>query len=248
MRWQPVGLHHCNCIQEITALHPSQPLPLSLWPYETHHPLNQFFITWIWLGHLSTQPDNDNASFKPVTQCMSGNGFNFMSAKTNGTLCPVAFGSWQTRGNKKHLHSYLGEIFAGDWAMGKCRHMLFVHCFIWITDCYTAHFFLSYNGSNQAIQRLQMHIMGWDVDIMHCTNNYLVDADYWSRLNTDLRYDPTFKDYIWLVTTLWSPLSSPTELPMQPLNMLCYHGPHIKHPANPAWKTSNISNRWLSPS
>jgi hypothetical protein len=24
--------------------------------------------------------------------------------------------------------------------------------------------------------------MGWDVDIAHRTNDYLVDADYWSRL------------------------------------------------------------------
>jgi hypothetical protein len=93
---------------------------------------------------------------------------------------------------------------------------------------------LSYDGSNQAVQCLQMRITGWDVDIMHRTNNCLANADYWSKLNADLCYDPTFKDYIWLVTTLRSQLLSPTELPMQPRNMPYYYrGPHIKHPVEP---------------
>ncbi len=90
-----------------------------------------------------------------------------MTVTSKGTLHLVAFGSWQTRGNKPHLHLYLGKSFAGDWAMGKCCHMLFRHCFIWVTDSYAAWFLLSYNGSNQAVQCLQMHIMGWDVDIIH---------------------------------------------------------------------------------
>ncbi len=127
---------------------------------------------------------------------MSGNGFGFMALTSKGTLYCVAFGSWQTRGNEPHLHSYLGEIFARDWAMNKCWHMLFKHCFVWVTDCNAAQFLLSYDGGNQAVQQLQMHIMGWDVKIVHQANNYLTDADYWSRLDSNLCYDQTFKDYI----------------------------------------------------
>jgi hypothetical protein len=117
--------------------------------------------------------------------------------------------------------------------MGKCCHMLFGCHFIWVTDCYAARFLLSYDGSNQAVQHLQMCIVGWDVDIVHRTNNYLVNADYWSCLNEDLCYDPTFKDYIRLVTTLQSQSSSPLDLPMLPKNMPYYRGPQIKHPVEP---------------
>jgi hypothetical protein len=67
--------------------------------------------------------------------------------------------------------------------MTKCRHMLFGHRFIWVTDCYTTRFLLSYDSGNQAVQRLQMRIIGLDVDIVHWANNYLTDADYWSRLS-----------------------------------------------------------------
>jgi hypothetical protein len=86
-------------------------------------------------GYVVCQPDdNNNASLQLVAQYMSGNQFDFMISTSNGTLYLVAFGSRQTCGNESHLHSYLGEIFAGDWAMGKCRHMLFGNCFIWVTD------------------------------------------------------------------------------------------------------------------
>jgi hypothetical protein len=44
--------------------------------------------------------------------------------------------------------------------------------------------------------KLQMRIMGWVIDIVHKANDYLINADYWLRLNSDLCYDPTFKDNI----------------------------------------------------
>ena len=76
---------------------------------------------------------------------------------------------------------YLGEGFADDWAINRVRHMCYGRRFVWVTDCYAIKFLLLYDGANQAILRLQMHVMGWDVDIVHRTNNYLVDANYWLR-------------------------------------------------------------------
>ena len=132
-------------------------------------------------GYVVCQPDDDDASLQLIAKYMSGNGFGFMTLTSNGTLYPVAFGFWQTHGNEPHLHSYLGKIFAGDWAMSsKCCHMLFRHCFVWVTDCYAAKFILSYDGGNPAILRLQMRLMCWDVDIVHRPDYKLVDANYWS--------------------------------------------------------------------
>jgi hypothetical protein len=187
-------------------------------------------LTILWADFLSQgfyyvvfHPDDDNASLQLVVQYMSGYGFGFMTSTSKGTLHLIAFGSWQTRGNESHLHLYPGE-FARDWAMGKCHHMLFRHCFIWITDCYAAQFLLLYNGGNQEVQHLQMCIMGWFVDIAHQANDYLANANYWSRLHSDLCYDPTFKDYIQLVSTLQSQSTSPYDLPILPRNMPYYRG------------------------
>jgi hypothetical protein len=105
-------------------------------------------------GYIVCQLDDNNASLQLVAQYMAGNGYGFMTLTSKGTLYPVAIGSRQTCGNESHLHLYLGEIFAGDWAMGKCCHRLFRHCFFWVMDCYADWFLLLYNGGNQAVQHL----------------------------------------------------------------------------------------------
>jgi hypothetical protein len=58
------------------------------------------------------------------------------------------------RGNEKRLHLYLGEGFAGDWAINKVWHMCFGRRFVWVTDCYAVKFILLYDGLNPAILRL----------------------------------------------------------------------------------------------
>jgi len=180
-------------------------------------------------GYVVCQPGNDECLLAKMSQYMSGNGFGFMTKDGGGILHPVVFGSRRTRGNKKHLHSYLGEGFAGDWAINKIRHMCFGRRFVWVTDCYAVKFILSYNGSNPAILRLQMRLLCWDVDIVHRSNNFLVDADYWSRLGKDLCYDPSFREYLQFVSSFCTAYPPPTALPIQPENMPYYWVPRVRH-------------------
>jgi hypothetical protein len=107
-------------------------------------------------GYVVCQPDNDKTFLALPLQFMSGNGFHFLMKTNDGVLYPVTFGSLRTRGNEKFLHLYLGEGFAGDWAMNKVHHMCFGCRFVWVTDCYAIKFLSSYDGANQAILRLQM--------------------------------------------------------------------------------------------
>jgi hypothetical protein len=117
---------------------------------------------------------------------MEGRKFEFMDKTPKGILHPVAFGCRHTRGNKKRLHSHLGKAFSGDYAINKCRHMCFGQRFTWVTDCYALKFILLYDGRNLAILCLQMRFMCWDMDIEHCNDFHLVDADFWSWLGADL--------------------------------------------------------------
>ncbi len=110
--------------------------------------------------------------------------------------------------------------------MNKCRHYLFGQ-FVWVTDCYAIKFILSYDGANHAILRLQMRLMGWDVDIVHRNDHYITDADYWSRLGADLCFDPLFKTYLDITRTLRTENPPPTSFPMKPENMPYYRGPRV---------------------
>ena len=112
--------------------------------------------------------------------------------------------------------------------MNKVRRTCYGRRFVWVTYCYAAKFVFSYYGANQAVLCLQMRLMGWDVDIVHRTNDYLIDADYWSRLDSDLCYDPSFRTYLHLVSDLCRahpPLTS--SLPMKAEHMPYYRGPRI---------------------
>ena len=104
--------------------------------------------------------------------------------------------------NKKRLHSHLGEAFALDYAINKCRHMAFGQRFVCVTDCYALKFILSYDGKNPALLRLQMRFMCWDMVIEHRNDHCLVDADYFSRVGANLCYDPLLRDYIQQVAAL----------------------------------------------
>jgi hypothetical protein len=112
---------------------------------KTYHPSNGLLWPWVWMGVVPT--GQEAATNQAVHNYHKGRGFNMMTKDSTTVLHPVCFGG----GNEVWLHLYLGKVFASDFAMNKCRHMLFGQRFVWITDCYVAKFFLSYGGANPAI-------------------------------------------------------------------------------------------------
>ena len=130
------------------------------------------------MGYVACQPADDEASLSAMHKCLQGGTFDFMTKDSTAQLHPVAFGCRRTRGNEKRLHSHLGEAFAGNVAINKCRHMCFGQRFVLLTDCYALKFILSYDDKNAAILRLQMRFMCWDMIIEHRNDVCLTDADY----------------------------------------------------------------------
>ena len=167
-------------------------------------------------GYVVCQPGTDTAS---TVVYRSGSDFSFMTKNSVVALHPVTFGARCCRGNEVWLHSHVGKEFSGDWAMNKCRHMLFGQHFVWTSDCYAIEFILSYNGANPANLCVQMHLMCWDVDIVHRNNHYIAYTDNWLQLGVDLCFDPLFKAYLELTRSLHLENPPPTSFLMQPENM-----------------------------
>jgi hypothetical protein len=148
-------------------------------------------------GYVACQPTDDDTSLEDAMhKCMQGGSFDFMTKDSTASLHLVAFGCRRMRGNKKRLHSHLGEAFLGDYAINKCRHVAFGQRFVWVMDCYALKFILSYDEQNPAILRLQMRFMCWDMVIKHRNDVCLTDADYFSHLGTDRCFDPLLKEYV----------------------------------------------------
>eukprot|EP00956_Cyclotella_meneghiniana_P037713 scaffold143282_cov76-Cyclotella_meneghiniana.AAC.4 len=176
-------------------------------------------------GWCACQPGNDAASLDAMTREMAGDDCEFLLPKSSLVLHPIALGCRRTRGNETRLHSYLGEAFAGDYAINKLRHYCWGMQFTWLTDCYALRFVMSYDGNNPAVLRLQMRLMCWDMVIVHRPGTEMTAADYLSRLGADLCFDPLLKDYIERVSQFKLSNRPISTLPMLPANMPGYRGP-----------------------
>ncbi len=174
------------------------------------------------------QPGNNDALTQASQNHWNGKGFSFMTKESLATLHPICFGAWKCCGNKVWLHSHLGKCFAGDYAINKMRHYVFGQHFVWVTDCYAVKFLLSYECGNPAILCLQMHLMCWDVHIIHRPDLQLVDADYWSCLGANINFNPLFRDYLDYTAKLRKSNPARTDLPMRPENMPYYRGPRVQ--------------------
>jgi hypothetical protein len=180
-------------------------------------------------GYVALQPGNDEASLSAMHTCMRGDEFLFTTKNSTAVLHPVAFGCCRTRGTEKRLHSQLGECFSGNWAINKRHHMCFGQRFTWTTDCHAVKFILSYDGKNPAILHLQMRFMCWGMDIKHRNNIHLANANYFSRLGSDLCYDPLLHNYAERIWAIKHAHPSPSALSMEPQNMPYYQCENICH-------------------
>jgi hypothetical protein len=97
--------------------------------------------------------------------------------------------------------------------------MLFSQCFVWATDCYAIQFIISYDGANHAILCLQIHLMCWDVDIVHWNDDYIMGTDYWSHLNANLCFNLLLKTYLEFTWSLCLANPAQSLFPMKTKNM-----------------------------
>lgn len=173
-------------------------------------------------GYCATQPGDDPPSLAAMRREMEGGPCEFMLPPTELQLHPIAFGSRRTRGNEKILHSHLGEMYAGDWAINKCSHYCFGLQFTWVTDGWGVRFIFTYDGSNGPILRLQMRLMCWNCTVVHRPGTLMISPDYFSRLGADLCFDPFLKDYVQRVAAIKAADPAVSTLPIKPENMPGY--------------------------
>jgi hypothetical protein len=148
-----------------------------------------------------------------------------MTKDSKAILHPVCFGTRRTRKNEVWLHSHLGEGISGDYTINTCRSYVFGQVLYGLWIAMSSSSYCPTKAENPAILRLQMCLMCWDVDIMHHLDSELVDADYWSRLGVDIKFDPLFQEYLEYTRQIGHSNPAPTDLPMRLENMPYYLGP-----------------------
>jgi hypothetical protein len=69
--------------------------------------------------------------------------------------------------------------------------------------------------------------MCWDIDIKHRNDYWVMDANYFSCLGTDLCFNQLLKDYIQRTDFIQRRNPLITSLPMEPENMPYFCGPRL---------------------
>ena len=75
-------------------------------------------------GYNLCQPSDDPDSLAAMQREIEGGDCEFLKAESKLFLKSTGFGSRKTRGRESTLHSHLGEGFALDWAINRCRAKL----------------------------------------------------------------------------------------------------------------------------
>ena len=68
---------------------------------------------------------------------------------------------------------------------------------------------MSYAGNNPAIYGLHMELMYWSFTLVHRSSNWVIDADYWSRIAENIHVDPLLAQYTSLAQTLYKKYKPP---------------------------------------
>ena len=128
-------------------------------------------------GFVCLQPTDDEVSLAAMRHEMAGGPCEFLrDGEESPQFIPIDYVRKRTKGYEKRLHSHLGEGFAGDWGLNKCKNFLWGIRNSWITDSYAMRFILSYDGTNGPLCRLQMWLCMLHVDIHHRDAKWLCQS------------------------------------------------------------------------
>ena len=239
--WIPYYEHKINHIRESTKVRPlDRQFSSSEWKNEhtaqwtamknaiLSHPILQrpsihkrFYLksdfSKIGLGYALCQPSDEPAALAAMNREINGGECEFEATLTNSELRlrPIGFGMRKCTGNEQHLHSHPGEGLSAIYGIGKNRHYLWGKQFTLVTDHRALMWLKNYSGHNHIIKRLQLELFGYDFTICNRPERMLGDANYLSRVGSEMSMDPLLSNYEDIAKFLHSnhtPESDPEKL------------------------------------
>ena len=82
---------------------------------------------------------------------------------------------------ERKLHSFVGEVACGRWAIGQTRRFLWGYHFYWMCDCSAVKEILEYDGNISYICRWAQELLGYHFSCIHRCNKMMGDVDSFTR-------------------------------------------------------------------
>lgn len=150
-----------------------------------YNPEKPTFLKTDWsadgMAWILMQPADDEESQRATKLLLETGECIFDLCKNGARLRPIAFGSRACTDMERKLHSFLGEIACGRWAIGQNRRFLWGCYFYWMCDCSAVKEVLEYDGSISYICRWAQELLGYHFACIHRSNKMMIDVDSLTR-------------------------------------------------------------------
>lgn len=133
------------------------------------------------MGWILMQPADDEESQEAIKILLETGECLFDLSPNGPRLRPVAFGSRSCTDMERKLHSFVGEVACGRWAIGQNRRFLWGCHFYWMCDCSAVKEILEYDGSISYVCRWAQELLGYHFSCIHRCNKMMIDVDSFTR-------------------------------------------------------------------
>ena len=133
------------------------------------------------MGWILMQPADDEESVRATELLRTTGECLFDLCKNGARLRPIAFGSRACTDMERKLHSFLGEVASGRWAISQNKRFLWGCHFYWLCDCSAVKEVIEYEGAISYVCRWSQELLGYHFDIVHRHNRMMVDVDSLTR-------------------------------------------------------------------
>jgi hypothetical protein len=152
-------------------------------------PNRRFYLKSDWskekMGAVLLQADSSPQAKAAEAKELEGGRCEFDRRKSGLRLRPIAFIDRTCTLPEHSFHSYVGEVSAGRWAIGKFRKWLYGAEFTWLTDCSGVQRFMESDcRSNHMLQRWKAELSQFAFTVEHRPALMLTECDTLSRYNT----------------------------------------------------------------
>ena len=143
------------------------------------------------MGWILMQPADDEESVRATTHLQETGECLFDLHKNGARLRPISYGSRSCTDMERKLHSFLGEVASGRWAISQNRRFLWGTFFYWSCDCSAVKEVLEYDGSISYVCRWSQELLGYHFACVHRNNRMMADVDSLTR-----RFGKTVAQYL----------------------------------------------------
>ena len=133
------------------------------------------------MRYILMQPANNRKSVEATNILINSSKCLFDLTPKGARLLPIKFGSRACTSMEMKLHSFVGEVAAGRWAIRTYKRYLWGTHFWWLCDCNSVKAILEYQGPIAVVLCWAQELLSYNFTVFNCTSKMMCYVDCTTR-------------------------------------------------------------------